>query len=138
MTLQVRLGVLLAAASVAVVVGWVLQSLWGFAIPVLSWASQPQPAWLRWFLAAGMALAAPALADSIRTLSVVSGGIRFYNAELSRISNPVFWVVLGVRSVLTFLLLLPFGKMPLRHRTMWVCCVGLWTYLDFKSEVALH
>ena len=131
-----RLAALLAAAGAAVVVGWVLQGLWGFAIPILCRASQQQSTSLKWLLVAGMALAAPALADSLHTLAVVCGGIRFYNAELSRISDAAYWIFLGVRGGLTFFLLWPFVKVPLRHRTMWVCCVVLWTWLDFKSEVA--
>src|SRR5436309_3836366 len=72
-----RLGACSAAAGVAVLVGWVLQFLWGLAIPMLSRASQPQSTSLKWLLIAGMALAAPALADGLHTLAVVSGGIRF-------------------------------------------------------------
>ncbi len=131
----VRVGVLAGVAVVAVLIGWVFQFLWGFTIPVLSRTPDRQSPPLHWLLLAGMALTAPALADCIHTLWVVSGGIRFYNAELGRLPNPLFWIVWGVRSAVTFLLLLPFAKTPLRHRTMWICCAALWTYLDFKSEV---
>jgi hypothetical protein len=133
-----RLGILLGAAPAAVAVGWVLQFLYGGASPVLSRASQPQSTRSRWLLLGAMALAAPLLADSVHTLCVVVGGIRFYNAELSNVSNPFFWDFWLVRGAVTFLLLWPFAKTPSRHRTMWICCVALWTYLDFKSEVAFR
>ena len=138
MALLVRAGVLLALAIAAVFVGWVLQFLWRFAIPVLSRTPQQRSSRLHWFLLAGMALTAPLFADSIHTLCVVSKGIRFYNAELGRLTDPLFWDFWSVRSTVTFLLLCPVAKVPLRHRTMWICCVVLWTYLDFNSEVAIH
>lgn len=138
MQLAIRLSVLLGVAVTAVLVGWVLQLLWGFAIPVLSWIPQQQSSHLNWALLAGMAVAAPALADSVHTLFVVSGSIRFYNAELGRLPDPLFWILWGARSAVTFLLLWPFAKVPIRHRTMWICCVALWTYLDFKSEVTFR
>lgn len=136
--LPVRVGVMLGVAFVAVLVGWVLQFLWGLAVPALAWTPQQHFWQLKWVLLAGMALTAPLLADSIHTLCVVSAGIRFYNAELGRLVDPFFWIFWGVRSAVTFLLLWPFAKVALRHRTMWICGVILWTYLDFKSEVAFR
>lgn len=138
MALPVKMGVLLGGAGAAVIVGWVLQFLWGLAAPVLSRPSQPQSTRSRWLVLIAMALAAPVLADCVHTLCVVNGGIRFYNAELSHAASPLFWVSLAVRGALALLLIWPFARTPLRHRTMWICCVGLWTYLDFKSEVVLR
>ena len=89
---------------------------------------------MQWVLLGCMAVLAPAVADGIHSFIVVGRGIRLYQAEFSNVGELRYWLVLGIRTVVTFLVLLPFARVPFRHRLAWLCCVLIWTYLAFKGE----
>jgi hypothetical protein len=89
----------------------------------------------RWALLSCMAVLAPVVADGFHSLVVLSRGIRFYQAEFSNVGNMRYWLFLCIRAVISFLVLWPFAKVPVRHRLAWFCCVVVWTYLAFKGEV---
>ena len=93
--------------------------------------------WSFFVMAAVMALLAPAVADCLHSFFVVRSGIRFYNAELGRIAQPVFWILLGIRVVITFLALWFFGRIGFRDIFVWCVCVVLWTLLDMQMEIAI-
>ena len=92
------------------------------------------------------ALLAPMLAHSVHSADVLHRNFRLYNSELwvLFVSDSTFndWrigIVLGalVEAALTFLVLWPFVKSPIKRWGAWVCCAALWTYLAFIGEVAI-
>jgi hypothetical protein len=90
---------------------------------------------MRWVLLGCMGVLAPVVADGFHSIIVVNRGIRFYQAEFGDLGDVRYWLFLGIRAVVSFLVLWPFAKVPFRHRLAWLCCVVVWTYLAFKGEV---
>ena len=86
-----------------------------------------------------MAPLAPLLADCLQTLSVVSGGIRFYQAAFwVYLGSPAgFCLFIGARALVTFLFIWLLGGLGFRGRTVWICFAVLWTILDFMLEPAV-
>ena len=81
---------------------------------------------------------APLLADSLHSAWVVSSGIRFYNAELGRVSMPGFWVFTALRGFISFLILWFFARIRFRDIGVWCCLTGLWTLLDLEMEITIR
>ena len=82
----------------------------------------------------GMAFLSPWLAAFIQSSVVWLRGIRFYQAEVGNLAEPRLWILFSVEGALTLLALWRFAKDPFWCRVIWLCCVGLWTFLLFQSE----
>lgn len=93
--------------------------------------------WRFYVVAPLMAFLAPLLADSLHSLIVVHGGVRFYNAELGRIAWPGFWIFVVLRGVASFFVIWLFAWARFRDFWVWCCLVGLWVLLDLKMEYAI-
>ncbi len=89
-------------------------------------------------LALVMAVLAPALADCIHSASVVSRGIRLYNAPLEHISSLAFWNLLAIRAMVTFLVIWFFARLRFGHIFVWVCLVILWLWVGAQMDVAIR
>jgi hypothetical protein len=108
-------------------------------------SEKKSPPWWNLIVLALMSLAAPCIAAFIHSACVFYSGIRFYNAELWRLSDqPGFWNVLarigsyGGPGCVTFFILLPFRKHRLVSWIIWACCVILWLGVFFEMEIAIH
>jgi hypothetical protein len=103
--------------------------------PVLS---VQQLSWRFFILAALAATLAPLLADSLQSLFVVRGGIRFYQAiySLYLASTAGACLYVGVRAVITFLMLWFFVRLGFRDRTVWICLAILWFFADYMLQPA--
>jgi hypothetical protein len=88
-------------------------------------------------LALVMAVLAPALADCIHSASIVSSGIRFYNAPLERIATLAFWIFLVIRATITFFAAWYFARRRFKHMLVWCCFVVLWLWIDAQMDVAV-
>jgi hypothetical protein len=101
------------------------------------------PSWMDFLTLGLMSLAAPLIAALIHSAFVFYSGIRFYKAEIWRLSEHTdFWSILAwvgglsVPGLITFLILLPFRKDTLLHWILWICCIILWTGALFITEPA--
>ena len=86
-----------------------------------------------------MAILAPLLADCLQSLVVVRSGIRFYQAIFSLyLASPEgLCVFVGVRAIITFLILWFFVRIGFRDRTVWICLAILWLFADYMLEPAV-
>jgi hypothetical protein len=96
---------------------------------------------LTWSFFASAALAAilaPLLADSLHLLFVFESGRRFYEADSA--STAAAWfagVFEGIRVAITFLILWICGRHGFRDRTVWLCLVVLWLFVDTLLQPAV-
>lgn len=94
--------------------------------------------WRFYIFAPLMAFLAPLLADSLHTFFLVYGGhSEFYmllNAELGHIATARYWSYVAARGVITLLVVWFFARIRFREFWVWLCFVGLWTWLDLESE----
>ena len=97
--------------------------------------------WRFFLLAVPMAVAAPLLADCFQSFPVVRSGFRLYQATLSLYSdnNGGFMftevaVFVGVRAIITLLLLRFLVKRGFRDRIVWLCSVVVWSLVDLLLE----
>jgi hypothetical protein len=95
--------------------------------------------WRFYALAAPAAVLAPLLADSLQSLFVVRGGIRFYQAiySLYLVSTAGACLLVGARAIITFFILWLFVRLGFRDRTVWICLVFLWLFTDYLLEPAV-
>jgi hypothetical protein len=96
--------------------------------------------WSYFILAAPAAILAPLLADSLQSLFVVRGGIRFYQAWYSLyLANPEgLCLFVGVRAVITLAILSFFVRLGFRDRTVWICLALLWFFADYVLEPSVR
>ena len=90
-----------------------------------------------WVFLGCIAILAPVIADGFHSFVVVSRGIRFYQAEFNYIGDGRYWLFLGIRAVIGFLVLWPFSKVPFLYRFSWICCVVIWTSLAYLGEAVV-
>jgi hypothetical protein len=134
-----RLAVLLCMVGGAVVLGWVLQFLWGFVAPILSKPPQPRSSLADWVCFIGMAVAAPGLADCVQLFLIVLQGYGLDDYGLGDSVGVGFLIpLLAAQTLITFLALLPFFRVPLRFRSAWLCYLALWMYWMFFSSYPLE
>lgn len=103
-------------------------------------AEQPQserkPLTLSFFvLAVLMSVLAPVLADCLHSVEVLISGIRIYNAPLVHLASSGYWVLLGLRAVMTFLPIWVFARVRLGHMFVWGCFVIVWLFLDTQADI---
>jgi len=86
-----------------------------------------------------MAILAPLLADSLQSFFVLNGGIRLYQAIFSLyLASPEgLCVFVGMRAIITFLILWFFVRIGFRDRTVWICLAVLWLFVDYMLESAV-
>ena len=101
--------------------------------------------WLDLVALGFMSLSAPVISALIHSACVFQSGIRFYNAELWRLSehlsllDVISWIGgFGFPGLITFLVILPFRKSALNSWMVWVGFVAFWTFLLFKMEIAYN
>src|SRR6202142_3948428 len=89
--------------------------------------------WSFFILAVPSAILAPLLADSLQSLFVVRGGIRFYQAiySLYLASTAGACLFVGVRAVITFFMLWFFVRLGFRDRTVWIYLAVAWLFADY-------
>jgi hypothetical protein len=92
-----------------------------------------------------LSIAAPVISAFIHSACVFHSGIRFYNAELWRLSEHpslldiITWIGgFSVLAIVTFLALLPFRRRALYCWIVWAFFIVLWTWFLFKMEIAYH
>jgi len=109
--------------------------------------------WWGLFTLVLMSFAAPWLAAYIHSECVFRKGFRMYNAEVGGVyfrgggagfGGPSLWDIFtwigacSVPGLLTLLVLLPLRKRALYRWSVWGCAIALWTWVLFKSEIALR
>jgi len=101
--------------------------------------------WLDLVALGFMSLSAPVISALIHSACVFQSGIRFYNAELWRLSehlsllDVISWIGgFGFPGLITFLVILPFRKSAVNSWMIWIGFVALWTFLLFKMEYAIN
>jgi hypothetical protein len=109
------------------------------------------PSWSEWLTVIFISLAAPWIAAFVHSADVYRRGLRLYNAQIGGFyfdsmgmarqpdaSEVVRWIlVCSIPAIPTFLVLLPFRKRPMYLRAAWICLVVFWTWVYFKSEIAI-
>ena len=86
--------------------------------------------WLFFILAVPMAILAPLLADTLQSLSVFPGGISFERVWWYLVSTKGACLFVGVRAIITYLVLWFFVRLGFRDRTVWICLAILWFIAD--------
>ena len=89
-------------------------------------------------LALIMSVLAPGLADCIHSAFVVSRGIRFYNAPLDHLASLGFWMFLGIRAVITLVVVCIFARVRFAHMLVWGGLVMFWLSLDAQMDIAIR
>lgn len=93
---------------------------------------------LRWFhyvFAGIVSYLIPVLAVAIQSASVLSSGIRLYQAILyQEMSNPLFWIWMAVPAGITFLILFPFLDLPGFRRVLLIVFCIIWLGLAFAAS----
>jgi hypothetical protein len=100
----------------------------------------PQPLGRSFFFRLAVAaVLSPMLADALHTLFVSLKGIRLYQAAywwyLDGMETICFFV--GVRAIITFLVLRFFAQAGFRGMTIWCCTVFAWLLMNFWLAPAL-
>jgi hypothetical protein len=105
---------------------------------------RPNPVF-RWPMQVLFALFAPVLALCIHSGILILRGFRLYNAELwvlfvkDMFGDQRIAIVQAklFEALLTFLILCFVAKYPIRRWVMLLCCVALWVWLAFASDIAI-
>ncbi len=97
-------------------------------------ADQRYPWWLCIVSVAGMSGAAPLFGALVHSLWALNRGYRAKNAVMWDIQDRELWSILAVGGLITFALLLCFGRHTAYRRAAWFGIVALWCYLFISSE----